>query len=393
MTSTAPSLEALLAAKEIVVCCGPGGVGKTTAAAAAAAMAATSLGAKVLVITVDPARRLADALGLDHLDNSEAPVDLHGFPGPSSPGAAAPGELWAAMLDTRRSWDDLVRRHAPDQATARRILDNPLYQDIAERFVQSHDYIAMERLYEIHSTGVYDLIVVDTPPSRHAIDLLEAPGRLGEFFSSRWLRWLTLPARSLLLSAASRPFTQVADRILGAQFVADIAEFFLLLSGMYEGFFQRSQAVQRLLRDHRTTFVVVTTLEPSAAREADFLLGALVERGLHVGALVLNKVLPTSLCDPAVAAVAARLRTDAPALAGALGEPGPDADLGGRLARVLVEVGESFANFSLVAKREAQTRTELAHSPEMVVDVAHFDRDIADLEGLGRVGRALWLQP
>jgi len=378
------SLEALLAAKEIAVCCGPGGVGKTTVAAASAAMAATGSGAKVLVITVDPARRLADALGLAGLGNAEMQVDLAGFPGRPVRGRGH-GQLWAAMLDTRRAWDDLVRRHAPDAGTARRILDNALYQDIAERFVQSHDYIAMERLYEIHSAGTYDLIVVDTPPSRHAVDLLEAPSRLGEFLSSRWLRWLTAPARSSLLQLASRPFTQVADRILGAQFLADIADFFLLLQGMYEGFAARAGAVERLLRDRRTTFLVVSTLEASAAREADFLLGALAERGLHAGALVCNKVLPATLCDPVVSETAARLQAEAEAAAAALGEPA--------VARVLGEVGTSFANFAVVAQREAETRAEMAHRPEVVVEVAHFDRDIADLDGLSRLGRALWARP
>ena len=145
------------------------------------------------------------------------------------------GELWAAMLDTKQSWDDLVRRHAPDAATRDAILANPLYKNITGRFVQSHDYIAMERLYEIHASGTYDLIVVDTPPTRNAIDFLEAPERMADFFSSRLLRWLTVPARSRVLNMASKPFYSVADRILGSKFLEDIAEFFLLFQTMYDG--------------------------------------------------------------------------------------------------------------------------------------------------------------
>src|SRR5579862_4952691 len=210
------SIEALLSAKEIVIACGSGGVGKTTTAAAAATMAAVRQGGKVLVLTVDPARRLANALGLEGLGNAATRVPADAF---KEAGVTPRGQLWAAMLDTKQSWDDLVRRHAPDPLTMRRILDNPLYQNIAGRFVQSHEYIAMERLYELHGQGVYDLIVVDTPPTRNAIDFLEAPQRMQEFFSSRLLRWLIAPYRSRLVNMASRPFYTVADRILGTQFL------------------------------------------------------------------------------------------------------------------------------------------------------------------------------
>ena len=226
--------------------CGSGGVGKTTTAAAAAAMAAVHHGGKVLVLTVDPARRLANALGLETFGNVETQVPPEAF---AEAGVEPRGELWAAMLDTKQSWDDLVRRHAPDPATRDAILANPLYKNITGRFVQSHDYIAMERLYEIHASGTYDLIVVDTPPTRNAIDFLEAPERMADFFSSRLLRWLTVPARSRVLTLASKPFYSVADRILGSKFLEDIAEFFLLFQTMYDGFVDRAKAVTRTLED------------------------------------------------------------------------------------------------------------------------------------------------
>ena len=274
--------------------CGSGGVGKTTTAAAAAAMAAVHHGGKVLVLTVDPAKRLANALGLEAFGNSETQVPPAAF---AAAGVEPRGELWAAMLDTKQSWDDLVRRHAPDAATRDAILANPLYKNITGRFVQSHDYIAMERLYEIHASGTYDLIVVDTPPTRNAIDFLEAPERMADFFSSRLLRWLTVPARSRVLDLASKPFYSVADRILGSKFLEDIAEFFLLFQTMYDGFVERAKAVTRTLADKRTTFVVVSTLESAPVREAEFFIDALEDRGLHLGAVVLNKVLPTWFLD------------------------------------------------------------------------------------------------
>ena len=382
-TDHAGTIESLLATKEIVITAGSGGVGKTTTAAAAAAMAATHLGGKVLVLTVDPARRLANALGLEGFGNIEKRVPDEAF---KAAGVAPRGELWAAMLDTKQSWDALVLRHAPDEATVNKILANPLYQNVSGRFVQSHDYIAMERLYELHTAGHYDLIVVDTPPTRNAIDFLEAPARMADFFSSRLLRWLTAPARSRVVNFATKPFYQVADRILGTHFLDDIAEFFLLFQTMYEGFVERSRAVERLLHDRRTTFMVVSTLEAAPAHEAEFFVEALRSMNFHLGALVLNKVLPAYLLDPAASRVANRLQRDASEIAGQLGDACEPAET----ARVLREVADSFLRFQVVAKREGEQRAELASVPDVVATVPYFESDIYDLAGLLRLGEQIW---
>jgi anion-transporting ArsA/GET3 family ATPase len=378
------SLESLLAAKEIVIHCGSGGVGKTTTAAAAAMQAAVHLGGKVLVLTVDPARRLANALGLEHFGNVETRIPDEAF---AAAGVSPRGELWAAMLDTKQSWDDLVVAHAPDARTRDAILANPLYTNITGRFVQSHDYIAMERLYEIHRSGRYDLIVVDTPPTRNAIDFLEAPDRMADFFSSRLLRWLTAGTRSRIVTMASRPFYTIADRILGTQFLEDIAEFFSLFQSMAPGFHERARSVSRLLEDSRTTFVVVSTLESAPVREAEFFIEALRDRGFHLGAVVLNKVLPAFFLKKSATTVAKRLCADpdavATAIADGLGEPK-------QVARVLHEIGESFLNFQVVAAREVEQRAELAAAPEVVAAVPYFDEDIHDLDGLLRLGTSFW---
>jgi anion-transporting ArsA/GET3 family ATPase len=379
-------MEQLLAAKEVAVFCGSGGVGKTTTAAAVAAMVAAKQGGKVLVLTVDPAKRLANALGLEGFGNVETQVPLSAFTGA---GVTPRGELWAAMLDTKQSWDNLVKRHAPDAATAQKILSNPLYQNISGRFVQSHDYIAMERLYELHGEGNYDLIVVDTPPTRNALDFLEAPERMADFFSSRFLRLLTAPARSRLVNFATKPFYQVADRILGSQFLEDISEFFILFQTMYDGFVERARAVERLLHDRRTTFVVVSTLEPAPAHEAEFFIESLQAMQFHLGALVLNKVLPGYLLDAVACAAAEDLERRAAEVAAAVAPA-----LGGhdeaQTARVLVEIAESFQRFHVVAQREAEERAELATVPEVVATVPYFDSDIHDLGGLLRLGESLW---
>jgi anion-transporting ArsA/GET3 family ATPase len=282
--------------ERVLITCGSGGVGKTTTAAAIAAGIAHDRGQRVLVLTIDPAKRLATALGMESVGNRESQVAL---PKSAKPNA----ELWVAMLDTSASWDELVRRHAPDETTRDRILANPLYRNITQRFVQSHDYIAMERLHELYTSDRYDLIVVDTPPSRHAIDFLDAPERMKDFFSSTLLKWITLPYRlggeraGKLGYLAAKPFYQVADKILGSQFLQDVAEFFLLFQGMYGGFVERAGLVAALLTTPQTAFVVVTTPEPSPMHEADYFVTELAKRKLRLGAVIMNRVAVEAVSD------------------------------------------------------------------------------------------------
>jgi anion-transporting ArsA/GET3 family ATPase len=375
------------------VFCGSGGVGKTSTAAAAALAAAVHDGGRVLVLTIDPARRLADALGIEGIGNVERRVSDDAL---RANGLHPRGELWAAMLDTKASWDDLVLRHAPDEETAYRILDNRLYANLTSRFVQSHDYIAMERFFDLHSTGKYDLIVVDTPPTRNALDFLDAPQRMADFFGGRLLRWLTMPYRlggrrgARLVNLASRPFYQVADRLLGTQFLQDIAEFFLNFETMYSGFITRARAVERLMHDRRTSFVVVTTLEGAPLREAEFFCSELTARDFHLGAMVLNRVLPETLLDPGAAAVASRLVDATDDGAAPLAELGvPELSDPARVARVLRTAGGAFEDFAVVAAREAEMRAELARLPEVVVTVPTFTDDISDVAGLWQMSERL----
>jgi len=389
-----PGLEALLASKEMLVVCGSGGTGKTTVSASLGAIAAVRLGARVLVLTVDPARRLATSLGLD-------PAGMGGQPTRIEPAllaaAAAPGslldvpvggqgELWVAMLDTKAGWDELIRRHAPDDDLRDRVLANPLYQNITGRFVHSHDYLAMEQLLDVHASGRYDLVIIDTPPSRNALDLLDAPGRMKEFFGSRLLRWLTVPYRSRFFTAASKPFYQVADRVLGSRFLQDIAEFFVLFQSMEAGFVARADEVERLLIDPRTAFVVVSTLEAAPAYEARYLADELQRRSMNLGAVVVNRALPASLRRPAAATAARRLRAaaDDPArLAPLAAAAATDA---GSVRTVLVEVSERFHDVAVVANREAERRAELEALGAITVVAPTLAHDVADLGGLVELG-------
>jgi anion-transporting ArsA/GET3 family ATPase len=378
-------LDDLLAAKEMVLVCGTGGVGKTTTAAALAAMAAVHLGGRVLVLTVDPARRLATALGVSQIGNEPVEVDLSGV---RVPGGRQPGQLFAAMLDTAASWDDLILRHAPDQQVSATVLANPLYRNITRRFVHSHDYIAMERLYEIHASGTYDLVIIDTPPSRNALSILDAPGRMKEFFGSRLLRWLTVPYRSRLVTFASKPFYQVADRVLGSRFLQDIAEFFVLFQTMESGFTKRAVEVERLLGDARTTFCLVTTLETSPLVETQFLADELRRRKLHLGAIVVNRVLPAGLRSPRATQASRQLRSNAAEVADDLADvTGDDAGL---IAGVLTEAAARFDDLSVVAKRESERLAELKGAAPVVSVVPTLEGDIHDLDGLLNLGGYLW---
>ncbi len=381
----APSLDAVLAAKEMVLVCGSGGVGKTTTAAAMAATAATHLGGRVLVLTVDPARRLADALGIGALGNTATRVPDSAF---KAAGVEPRGELWAAMLDTKAGWDELIRRHAPDAKVREAVLANPLYVNITSRFVHSHDYLAMEQLHELHASGRYDLIVVDTPPSRSALDVLDAPGRMKEFFESRLLRWLTVPYRSRLFTAASKPFYSVADRVLGSRFLQDIAEFFILFQAMEKRFVAHATAVERLLGDHRTTFVVVSTLEAAPAHEAAYLARALGQRDFHLGAIIANRVLPTEFMAKGAANSAKRLHT---ASSGALAkriaaEIDSPADV---VSSTLDAAASRFHDIALVATREAERRAELEGMAALVLTAPTLDRDINDVADLLALGEYL----
>jgi len=373
-----PDLAALLAAKEMVLVVGSGGVGKTTVAAAMAASAAVDLGGRVLVLTVDPARRLADALGVGHLGNEATRVPDAVF---ADIGVEPQGELWAAMLDTKAGWDELIERHAPDARLRDSVLANPLYQNITSRFVHSHDYLAMERLHELHASGEWDLIIVDTPPSRNALAFLDAPGRMKEFFGSKLLKWLTVPYRSRLFTMASKPFYQVADRVLGSRFLQDIAEFFILFQAMEGGFVDHARQVERLLGDPRTTFVVVSTLEAAPSHEAAFLARALVRRDLHLGAIIANRVLPASFTAKASATSARKITKQAD---GALAD-----DVAGVLgaerevvAATLATVGRSFHDIALIATREAERAAELGALAPMLVAAPMLDRDVNDVADL-----------
>jgi anion-transporting ArsA/GET3 family ATPase len=312
-------LAARLGDREVVICAGSGGVGKTTISAALAMAMVATQEKRVLVLTVDPARRLATALGLESMGIE--PVAVPKARLRRALGTNPRGEMVAAMLDMKSTWDRMVERLAPDRQSAERIFRNPFYQGISDSFVGSHEYMAMEALYELHTAHEYDVLIIDTPPSRNALDFLEAPTRLGDFVGARLLSWLAGPTRVgfRAMGFAATPFMRMADRLLGSAVLEDLAVFVRDLQGLYGAVQQQAREVYRLLRAPATGFVVVTTLEPAPFAEAEFFCSKLHEFSMPLRALVVNRVLPDALRSPEAIA-AAQAMADGPAAAAVLSE-------------------------------------------------------------------------
>jgi len=350
--------------RAIVVCCGSGGVGKTTTAAAIAVEGAR-LGRKACVVTIDPAKRLADALGLASLTNQPGLVRGDWDP---------PGELWALMLDTKSTFDDLVARYADGPDQAKGILTNRLYRNISGALSGTQEYMAMEKLFELHDDARFDLIVVDTPPTRNALDFLDAPRRLTRFLDNRVFRVLMMPTRAYLraVSVATQAFLRTVSKVVGSEVVKDAVDFFAAFEGMEQGFRNRAQRVLELLSEPETAFVLVAAPRKDAVGEALYFARRLQESSITIQALVVNRLhprfgrVPSVLTSPSAAAQ--------PAAA-------PLAALLGNL-KELVDIAE----------REEQYFGTLAAqvAPAPVARVPFLSDDVHDLHGLTEVGRYLF---
>ncbi len=272
----------LVVDRDILVCCGPGGVGKTTVAAALAVEGARR-GRRTVVVTIDPAKRLADALGLDTLTDTAHRID-----------GDWPGELWALMLDPRSTFDGLVTTYAPEPGQAEAILANRFYRNISGALSGTQEYMAMEKLFDLHNDERFDLVVVDTPPTRNALDFVDAPRRLTRLLDNRLFRLLMMPARTgfRAVNLATQAFLRTIGKVVGSEVVSDAVTFFQAFEGMEDGFRQRAQGVQVLLADPCTAFVLVTSPRRDAARETEFFAQKLGEAGIDVEALIVNRMHP-----------------------------------------------------------------------------------------------------
>ena len=367
------SVGDLLGGKDICICAGSGGVGKTTTSAAiAAGMAARGL--RVCVLTIDPAKRLADSLGLEELGNEAKRVDPALF---AEHGVEIEGELWAMMLDPKQTFDELVARQAPDEEARDRVLGNRIYQQISSALAGSQEYMAMEKLFELHSEGRFDLLVLDTPPTRNALDFLDAPKRLTQFIEGRSLRVFMKPT-GLAAKVAGRGASvalSVFKRIVGFDLLADLAEFFNAFSGMVDGFQARAKRVNGLLADPHTCFLVVCGPQGEPVDEAVYFHRKLVEAKLPFGGVIVNKVHYP----------AEELHGDGAELEAALAEKLGDADLAKR-------VGDNFADYQALAERDARNIERLARElrAQSVIRVPYLDEDVHDLAGLAEINRYLF---
>jgi anion-transporting ArsA/GET3 family ATPase len=377
----------------IIVCCGSGGVGKTTAAAALGLRAAER-GRQACVLTVDPARRLAQSMGLTSLDNTPRQVD--------GVDSASGGSLHAMMLDMKRTFDEIVEAHAdPDRAA--QILANPFYQSLSSSFAGTQEYMAMEKLGQLRHADEWDLIVVDTPPSRSALDFLDAPQRLGRFLDGRLIRVLAAPAKAGLsvmgvLNAGFSMMTGVLTKILGAQVLKDAQTFVTALDTMFGGFRERAESTYRLLQAPGTAFLVVAAPEPDALREASYFVERLDAEQMPLAGLILNRVHTSPAARLSAARSLAASETlesqHEPSVPGSAGvSNGMNDDDGG------AEDGRAIAAAALrlhaermqLGKRERRLAEHFtsAHPAVPVAEVPAQPEDVHDLDGLRIIGALL----
>jgi anion-transporting ArsA/GET3 family ATPase len=368
-----PGVAEILQHKKVCICAGSGGVGKTTTSAAIAAGMAAH-GMKVAVLTIDPAKRLADSLGLPELGNEERQVDPRLFEdaGIEMNG----GELWAMMLDAKATFDEVVRRHAPDAETRDRILSNRIYQQLSAALAGSQEYMAMEKLFEIWAENRYDLLVLDTPPTRSALDFLDAPRRLTQFIEGRALQVFMRPtgfATKIFGKGTSMMFG-VLRRVTGVEVLEDLAEFFQAFSGMVGGFQERAKRVNELLADPSTSFLVVCGPQGEPIDQAVYFHRKLVEAKLPFGGVIVNKVHYES-----------ELPEAGEGLVGELEEVLADRDFAERVAA-------NYAEYRVLAERDRHNIERLAGElrARAVIQVPYLDADVHDLAGLAEINRYLF---
>ncbi len=389
-------LESLLRGKQIVICCGSGGVGKTTVSAALGVQAAL-LGKKVLTLTVDPAKRLADSLGLSELGNQEAAVPEEQF---LRHGKNPTGSLHAMMLDTKHTFDELIERYAPNEDVARNIMHNQFYQHLSSAMTGSHEYLAMEKLYQIHLEGRYDLIVLDTPPTKHALDFLEAPARVRAFFDRSISQWFLKPYPTMgrlslnLFNRTAGTVLRLVERFTGAEFLQDVSEFVTGLADSFDIFRSRAEEVTHVLRGEQTTFLLVTATDRGALKEAAYFYDRIQEAALPFGGIIANRfhAFPVAGAETRMSAGDsshnghASLDADVSYLSEERGLP-PS------VARQLVE---NFDRYRKLAQRDRNVLQEFARrSPRQVpiLTVPAFDEDVFDIDGLLKMNAHLFPSP
>lgn len=374
------SLGSVIERRRLVVCVGSGGVGKTTTAAAIALQAAIG-GRRVLVLTIDPARRLANSLGLKRFGNDETRIDLSGIP-------HAKGELWAMMLDNQKTFDDLIKQIAPDEVRREAILNNRIYRATADNISGSQDYMATEKLHDVVIGDRYDLVVLDTPPVKNALDFLDAPGRLARFLDRRVMKWFLQPydkerVFGRLLSGTSAVVFRLLSHIFGQEFLDDLSEYFHHFRDLYDGFRERQEAVEKMFFDASATcFLVVCAPNGPSVEVAAFFLDELARRGMPNPGVIVNQRHLTAgkelIPDQLLGSLVAELSADLP----------PSTD-----RSVLARLGAAHRRLRELAQAEEGIIAGMAshvRSGQKVWSVPRLEDEVNDLAGLARVGAHLF---
>ena len=365
--TTPATIDEVVRQRSIIICCGSGGVGKTTTSAAIALQAAR-LGRVACVVTIDPARRLANSLGLEELSNSPTRID-----------GDWTGELWALMLDPKSTFDDLINRYSDTEAQAEDIRLNRIYRNLTGTLSGTQEYMAMEKLHELVEEGGFDVVVVDTPPSRNALDFLDAPRRLTHFLENRVFQALMAPTRVGLrfMGVAAQALLRTISKVAGADIVHDAVSFFQAFEGMEEGFRLRAARVRELLVQPTTAFVLVASPRPDSVDEAVHFAGKLAESGMSATALIVNRVQPRFATDEQLAQLVPfdeRHRSD----------DGP--------AGALADLVENLAGYTLASEREEMAYASLVAevAPAPVYRIPLLNTDVHDLGSLGDVADLLF---
>ncbi|MEW6443475.1 MAG: ArsA-related P-loop ATPase [bacterium] len=382
-------LRGLIEKKKILICCGSGGVGKTTIAAALGVQGAVS-GQTVLALTIDPARRLANSLGLSYIGNTETLVSPDKF---RESGPAPKGALYAMMLDTKHAFDEVIERYAPSAEVKRNILQNRFYQNLSAAMAGSHEYLAVEKLYQIFLRGRYDLILLDTPPTRHALDFLEAPNRVRAFFDRSVSTWFLKPYFKMgrmglqLFNRTAGTFFKMLERVTGAEFLRDVSELMAGLADAFDIFRSRADEVMHVLHGEATSFLLVTGTSPAALDEATFFYRRLRQAGLPLGGCIVNRVHERP--DSAEISTDGALQSDA-APRDLLRYLEEERNMSRAMALRLVE---NYSRYLRLWRKDEEVVRRFAkqfsgNTP--VHTVPMFDRDIFDLPGLFRINAHLF---
>jgi anion-transporting ArsA/GET3 family ATPase len=359
-----------LTGKDVCVLAGPGGVGKTTTAAALG-LGLARRGQRVVVVTIDPAKRLASALGVTGLDNEPQQVNPELL---ATHGVAPPGELWATMLDAKVTFDALITRLAPDERAREEALSNRIYQEVSSSVAGTQEFSAIAKLYDLHREGRFDTIVLDTPPSRNALDFLDAPTRMTRFLEGRALKMFLVPSglAARVMGRGTGLVLSMFSRFTGVDLLSDLSAFFGSLAGMVDGFRERAQAVEELLRDPASAFLLVTSPEPEQTRETIFFAEQLIAAGMERAGVIVNRVHSDGLQGHTPLEVQELL-------AGELGE------------RLAARVAHNLADFDVLVRRDRASveRLERSLGDREPILIPHLDQDVHDLAGLARIAAHL----